>query len=226
MKLISLVLLLVPILSFAAPTVELPAGAEQRILSRTTIDGVVTPKLLEIVKCAAAIPGEECPPVETVYLKSYGKAHGGNHTSAAKVPGAYAQCVTCHISGEESGSIVNADYSFCPAKEAVIFANPAIMQALGLRVPVMLGEMLPLATGGYFRDEILDQDIVCGGDLGCYKKGEVPLCLDCHHHDGDPEDAGLSSRDVHNGCLDCHTRVASGSLRPGIKDALENIIGD
>lgn len=175
------------------------------------------------ISCSDLTP-TECPPTTVEYIKSYGKAHGGNHTLAATLPGAYAVCTACHYEGSTEGDIQNADYSFCPAREAVEFGNPDILNALGIRVPSMLGLQMPLADGTYFRDDILDQDIICGGALGCYARGEVPLCLDCHHHDGEPE--GLNSRDVHNGCLDCHRRVGSSSLRDGIKNALEGVIED
>lgn len=180
----------------------------------------------ETITVLCTAPGEECPPAPSVeYLKSYGKAHGGNHTKAAKAPGAYEFCTQCHRPNTDSGAISIA-YSFCPAKEAVKFANPKILTALGYRIPVMLGQQLPLETGGFFRDTVLDQDIVCGGDLGCYARDEVPLCIDCHHHDGKPSEVALAKADIHAGCLDCHTGVRNGNLKRGIKNALEGIIED
>ena len=135
----------------------------------------------------------------------------------------YAQCKNCHTGNDPDGAIP-AEWpgSLCPS-QGPEFANPELLSKLGLPALTMYGDTFTLSDGTTFLDGWTKQPIVVGGQMGGYAPGETPLCVHCHNHYGrSPEQVGWRSQTVHYGCLDCHTRVDSTSLKPGI----ENLVGD
>lgn len=142
------------------------------------------------VTCAAGV--EDCPkPLP-------GNSHAVVHSQLANQDGG-ASCRECHgVPGE-----------------AVTAGQTMLCSQYPFRFPGIV--MIDPNTGSALADPVSGHLIVTGGEIGGYNAGADVECRDCHypHQRGvkEPED-----REIHAGCLDCHRRVGSDSLRPGVKE--------
>lgn len=127
---------------------------------------------------------------ETVFLPSPGNSHAVIHGKRVKAEGR-SVCTGCH---NGTSAIVKSDKFICSQYD--FFKD---------------GRKVSDGKGGYVKDPVSGQEIVSGGGIAVLLTGEPITCKMCHYPH---KTAGFKAEDylVHEGCLDCHTKVGSGDI--------------